>query len=183
MQNYKLKLFLSFCLLSLVMISCKTVKKNKEVECDSSTQTFVAEYNSLCDSLPTMRFIDVSLAVKTNADIPTDKPILLVLFNPTCGHCEEFCKQVKADLSSLNDATVLFITGEPNAGSIGKFSEKMQLDSINNFIVAADNLGFTKDYFEYQGIPQIMVYDKKHRLRHIFYKEADMKDVLPYLLK
>lgn len=153
------------------------------IECDPSVQSFKADKSKSCDPIPTLQYIDVTLAAKTDADLPRDKPILLVLFNPTCGHCEDFCKKLVSNNSLLQEATIFFITGEPNAGSIGRFAKNMHLDTIPNFIVAADRADFTKTFFEYKGVPQIMAYDNKHRLRYIFYEDAEIETIATFLFK
>ncbi|MFZ4751701.1 MAG: TlpA family protein disulfide reductase [Chitinophagaceae bacterium] len=116
-------------------------------------------------------------------DIPFGKPVVLVLFNPSCGHCAEVAQKIKAQINQFLDVQFVFITGLNLLGELKTFAESTGIQDQKNIIVSADNSDVTKEIFEYKGIPQIMVYNKDHFLQKTFYKEVEMDSLRFYLNK
>lgn len=116
-------------------------------------------------------------------DIPFGKPVVLVLFNPSCGHCAEVAQKIKTQINQFPDVQFVFITGLNLLGELKTFAESTGIHDQKNIIVSADNSDVTKEIFEYKGIPQIMIYNKDHFLQRTFYKEVQMDSLRFYLNK
>lgn len=184
MQKFK-KAYLMFLLpLGVVLFSCtaKRMPILKEMKKTNQrlvvTDTFQAEKNQKGDVFPN----DMLIRTWDNNIIKTEnliqgEPILFVLFNPGCGHCKDIVTNVKNNLGMFKEANIIFLAGKPLQGQLHKFVGKMKLDKTEEIVVAGDDSELINRTFEYNGIPQIMIYNKEHRLEHIYYKEANLLEI------
>ena len=58
------------------------------------------------------------------------------------------------------------------------YIKNVKIENVKEINVVSDNSDITLKIFEYEGIPQIMLYDKEHKLQHIYYKDATNKQIL-----
>lgn len=133
-------------------------------------------------SLPAFHVVTWDEKSFFDSDLEPKKPLVLILFNPSCGHCIEVGKQIVDSLNLLKQAEIVFITGKNQLGELKKYAEETGLMKEPKIIVSAENSEVNKYLFEYNGIPQIMVYNRNKQLRKTFYKYASM-DSLKYYLK
>ena len=117
-----------------------------------------------------------------DSDLNPKKPLILVLFNPSCGHCVDVAKNLSDSLSKVKGAEIMFVTTINQLGEIKDFATNTGLAKHKNVVVSAENTDINKYLFEYNGVPQIMIYNKDKVLMKTFYKHADM-DSLAYYIK
>lgn len=108
-------------------------------------------------------------------------PFILVLFNPSCGHCKETMMEFVKHKEDFKEVKMMFVCGNNFVGELKEFVEETGCKDIANFVVAADNSEATKLLFEYKGIPQLMMYDQHQILQKTFYKEISTDSVLHQL--
>jgi len=119
-------------------------------------------------------YFDTSLA--------KDKPLVLVLFNPNCGHCQTSAKEFYKRIPEFKDANILFVTGDKLMGELPGFMKETELLPLpKTFVISADNSDLTKLLFEYKSIPQVMIYNKNKILQKKFYQDINIDSVLYYL--
>ncbi|MBL7765737.1 MAG: hypothetical protein JNJ58_06580 [Chitinophagaceae bacterium] len=116
-----------------------------------------------------------------DTDFNPHKPIILVLFNPSCGHCKEVAMGMKKSYEQLKEASIVFVCGKELLGELAGFSKEVDVDQVPNMTIASDNSEVIKLLFEYNGIPQIMIYNKEHRLTKKFYKLFNADSVAHYM--
>lgn len=195
-MNFRLKI-LNACLIAIALLALSPLdilaqqKKKSAKKTPKKTETeapnFSANYEKpkAAPGAPLLEFNVVGHDEKLyySRDIPFGKPVVLVLFNPSCGHCAEVAQEIKAHINQFLDVQFVFITGLNLLGELKTFAESTGIHDQKNIIVSADNSDVTKEIFEYKGIPQIMVYNKDHFLQRTFYKEVDTDSLRFYLNK
>lgn len=114
-----------------------------------------------------------------------NKPLIMALFNPGCDHCMKTLQDFYKNLPRFADATIVFVTGNNLWGELKNFLDlaKVNLVGIQNLIVSADHSDVLKDLFEYNGIPQVMVYNREKILQKVYYKDIYMDSVILYMNK
>mgnify|MGYP000857396144 FL=1 len=114
-----------------------------------------------------------------------NKPFIIALFNPGCDHCMKTLQDFYKNLHRFKEATILFVTGNNLWGELKNFLDisKVNLDGIHNLIVSADHSDVLKDLFEYNGIPQVMIYNKDKVLQKMYFKDIHMDSVIMYMNK
>lgn len=197
MQPYK-NYSIILILLSLTFVSCKAQKKvtnpknassekvirAKKEQVVSKDESFFSEKNLKGAGIPQFSFITAQGKEMHTKDFPPNKPVLLILFNPSCGHCQIILEQIRDNIDDFKFATILFLTGEPLKDVLANYVVNVKVDKMaDQILVASDNSDATLKIFEYEGIPQVMIYNKEHKLEFIYYKEAQNMNMLRYLKK
>lgn len=186
MQKFKNILFVCFIsCLGMTFFSChaqKTAVSSADKQ-ETVLDTFASEKNKIGDTLPAYRVVSAQGKYLSNADLIKGQPILFVLFNPSCGHCQVLLEQVRDNLALYENVNIVFLTGQPLKDVLPNYVVNVKVDKIEQINVVSDNSDITTKIFEYQGIPQIMLYDKEHKLQFIYYKDATNKQILRQLRK
>ncbi len=173
-------------LIALANLSCSAQHKArihrtpKPITTDTAVaviDTFKAEKNKKGDAFPEMAIRTWDNKIITNKDLIPGEPILFILFNPGCGHCKDIITAITTNLGMLKNANIIFLAGKPLQGELPRFVGEMKLDKTEEIVMAGDDSGVIDQVFEYNGIPQIMLYNQNHKLEHIYYSEASMRDI------
>jgi thiol-disulfide isomerase/thioredoxin len=127
--------------------------------------------------------VDANHQFFTDQDLPKDKPILLVLFNPMCDHCQKVAKAITDNKQRFNDVSILFVCGMNLLEEIPNFITQSAIVDFPNFKVCASNEEYTAQIFESKGIPQIMMYSKDRVLQKIMYETIDIDLAMSHLSK
>jgi peroxiredoxin len=128
-------------------------------------------------NLPIFNIISTDSSVTSTAQIPNEKNVVVVLFNPTCGHCQTVGKQINDSIALFTNTHFVFVAGLPTMFNLPEFIDYTKIKNANNIFLGADYSNITPKLFAYNGIPQIMVYDADKKLKQIFYKEIAMRDL------
>ncbi|HPI55539.1 MAG TPA: redoxin domain-containing protein [Chitinophagaceae bacterium] len=127
----------------------------------------------------------IDFTVVTNEDIlmfkdqlvKKNKPFVLILFNPACGHCTDAIEHFVAAKEKFEGIPIVFITGSNLYGEIKKCALDTKSAEMKSMVIAADNSEVTKQLFEYKGIPQLMIYDKHQILQSKYYIDIPVNSV------
>jgi peroxiredoxin len=176
----------------LIIICCTTLsfakKKKKKVETVTYVSETTYEDSSLIDARIGAKLIEINSLTSndtffTSKNIPANNNVILVLFNPGCGHCADVTKQLKNELNKIKNTTVVLITGNNLHSNLKEFMQGIELTEKEGIIVSSELGDVTKKIFLQKGIPQVMVYGKDKLLRKIFFKEINVEELISYLDK
>ncbi len=107
------------------------------------------------------------------------KNLLLVLFNPGCGHCQDFTKDLIANRhTTFKDFEIVLMTGEPSFPYIADFVKAINYKKEDNLYIGADLDKITFELFTYQGLPQVMCYNNNLQLLKIYSKDIKISNIL-----
>ena len=123
------------------------------------------DFKSIGAPLPDFMFTDFESNIYTHESINKEKGLVLVLFNPTCDHCQDFAREVvkhKGELLPLAD--IVFVGASEMKPYLEKFSEETGLNTVPQVKVGAERSDLIKQLFEYKSLPQINVYNKQHKM-------------------
>lgn len=109
--------------------------------------------------------------------VKKNKPFVLILFNPACGHCTDAIEHFVAAKEKFEGIPIIFITGSNLYGEIKKCALDTKSAELKSMVIAADNSEVTKQLFEYKGIPQVMIYDQHQILQSKYYINIPINSV------
>ena len=66
----------------------------------------------------------------TNANLPDNKPTVIIYFSPECGHCQHEMKEIEKNMDSLKNAFFVFVSRFP-VDSIKNFEKKYRKTAWN----------------------------------------------------
>ncbi|HRG23811.1 MAG TPA: redoxin domain-containing protein [Chitinophagaceae bacterium] len=145
----KLFLFLALALLALPSFSQK-----------DSTQ---APYKRFPGFPPISLLLPDGKSYFTKADLPKDKAVLLMLFNPSCSHCQEETKQITQHIDKFSNIHIVMATPMP-LDSMLAFREKYKLANFKNITITQDNKAMMPTYFMINNLPFLAFYNRKKEL-------------------
>jgi thiol-disulfide isomerase/thioredoxin len=126
--------------------------------------------------------IDSNTRFNSNA-IPNDKNVVMMIFNPLCGHCQEEGMAIMQSLAAFPNTQFLFVTSDQRAEDIPAFKKAINYVPNKQVLILSDVNYVTSNYFAYNGLPQVMVYGKDKKLIDVYYKEIPIQNIKNSLQK
>lgn len=135
-------------------------------------------------TIPPFRYVTHQRKFITNQDIPVNKPVIMFLFNPTCDHCHKAAQILKENKAMFGQSTVVLVTFVSNFAELEGFVQSQGLAMEPNFFIcAAEEKAITSYFMPNYILPQILVYNKQHKLKKVFYETIQADSVQHYMLK
>jgi thiol-disulfide isomerase/thioredoxin len=103
------------------------------------------------------------------ADLPKKMPVVMVYFNPDCGHCQIEAKEIADSLHLLKNFFFVFSSYQP-LDEIAFFADSFRLSGKPNIVFGRDTKYFIPAFFRVKTTPFTAVYDKKGNLLQAFEK-------------
>lgn len=138
-------------------------------------QTAQKEIQNKIQSVP----VNVSLFTldSTSFSFPIAKPVVLVLFNSTCEHCQYELGQIKENIANFNEVELVLLSSESIA-TIKQVAEAFESVSNVNFVKINP-----EDVYENFGtvrFPTILIYSTTGKLLKEFKGETKIEAILQY---
>jgi thioredoxin-related protein len=118
----------------------------------------------------------------TKDKLPKKSPVMLMLFNPQCDHCQHETEEIVRSISQFKNIQIVMATSMP-LSSMNEFREKYKLAAYENIIVAQDIHYFLPSYFMIRNLPFLAFYNKKKELISVFQGSMPIEKVLEELKK
>lgn len=115
-------------------------------------------------------------------DLPRKKPVMLLLFNPKCEHCQHETTEMTAQISRYKGVHIVMATTAALEDMRG-FIEKYNLSSFDNITVGRDTGFFLPVYFDIHNLPFHAFYNKKLELISVFSGSMTVEKTLTELGK
>ncbi|MCD6062999.1 MAG: redoxin protein [Flavipsychrobacter sp.] len=178
------KLLIITCLLGTVFIAFgqKKKKNRKEKEAAAAVVDSSINYKKLGAPMPAIRMITADKKVLTDKDLANDASLFVIMFNPTCGHCQDETRLIGEHISQFKKTKVILLAS-PNMETMLSFFEATT--NVSKYYptmqVGLDSADFIIKTFGYEALPQINIYDKDRKLVKVFNGDVPMKDLTPYI--
>jgi thiol-disulfide isomerase/thioredoxin len=151
---YRMKkiIFLSFLFLSALQLQAQI---NNHDEYDTTPP--YKKYTTI----PAFKILQTdSITWYTRADLPRKKPVVLVYFSPTCGHCQLETKAMVDSMSYLEKATIVFVSTHP-LHELKPFEEKYEFAKFKNVHLGREVKYFIPSFFRVKYTPYVAIYNSK----------------------
>ena len=117
----------------------------------------------------------------TNKDFKSSKYLLLMMFNPMCGHCDMATDSIKVHLDEFKKAKILLFVYPNHEADMPLFNKNHDITNYPQMLVGADSFKVTDRLFTYQGLPQINIYNKDRKLIKIFQGDIFIDSLKAYI--
>ncbi len=128
--------------------------------------------------LPNFQVTDLNGKNFTTADLPKDKPTVVVIFHPDCEHCQAEATELKDHQEELKKANFLMLTWDA-IPKIKGFMDKYQLK--DPIIAAQINPMTLAQVYGELSLPTIFIYNAKQELVQQVNGEGKVDAILMYL--
>ncbi|HEX4875926.1 MAG TPA: redoxin domain-containing protein [Chitinophagaceae bacterium] len=118
----------------------------------------------------------------TKANLEKNKPVLLMVFHPSCEHCQHETEDITKNIEKFRGTQIVMSTMVP-LFEMKAFMDKYQLAAFKNIIVAQDYSFFLPPYFQFNNLPFLAFYNKKKKLVSTFGGTLSTDKILTELRK
>ena len=118
----------------------------------------------------------------TKEDLLKNKPILLMVFNPDCDHCQHETEDLISNIDKFKNIQIVMAAMAKHT-EMKIFIEKYGLSKYNNITVGQDVSFFLPPFFNIKNLPFLAFYNKKQNLISTFAGSMTMEKILAELKK
>ncbi|MES2776454.1 MAG: redoxin domain-containing protein [Bacteroidota bacterium] len=90
-------------------------------------------------------------------------PTVVIIFSPTCGHCQHQAEEITSHMKDLQDINFIFSTLYP-VQEMKTYISDYGLDKFSNITVGHDKGYILGSFYTINSLPGVFVYDKKGQL-------------------
>lgn len=144
-----------------------------------SDTTDPAYYKQLNSHLPYLELTNNGKVIEgMQTTIEQHKYVAVVLFNPTCDHCEILGSTLAKNAEHLEDILFLFVAGERmDENLVKRYITKTGIDALPNKYIGNDGNFIITRLYEFKALPQVNVYTNG-LLAKIFKQEMSIEELL-----
>lgn len=95
----------------------------------------------------------------TEKDLKKDTPLLMMIFSPECGHCQQEAKLIGENIEHFKNAQILMVTWMPYS-TLDKFGKYYGTNRYSNITLAQDPTDFLYGFYDVHRYPKLIVYNK-----------------------
>lgn len=103
-------------------------------------------------------------AIMTNADFDNGANLFVMMFNPTCGHCQEEALNLGRNAELFKKSKVVLAANMNMEPYLDDFITITHVDTHPFMYLGKDSSGLVGNLFLYQMLPQINIYDGERKL-------------------
>jgi thiol-disulfide isomerase/thioredoxin len=147
-----------------VLLFAMIVIQGKVIECSAQP-------------LPSFHLQRTGNSTFSNSDLPKGRPLILVYFDPECGHCLELTDQLFEKIKLFSSCELLLVTYKP-VEELAAFETKYDTRNFPNVVVATEGFSFAmRKHYQAMIMPFTALYDQRHRLVVAYRKGTDVADL------
>lgn len=125
---------------------------------------------------------------RTHARIYTEKdfeykgPLFVMLFNPSCSHCEDQAELLMQRIGEFSKVRIVMLTDTMNSLYLPNFITAYKIDQHKDVVTIGTDIGdYIKNAFLYQSLPQISVYNAERKLVRNYSGGVAIDSLVQYL--
>lgn len=171
-QNNKMKkiLFLVFIVVKLNSLHAQNYDTIPPYEKDSA-------------HLPTFTALQTDSVYTNDKKIPANKPVVIVYFSPTCGHCQLTAQRFGEKMKEMKNIYFVWVTYNHTLQEIKDFAQRFNLQQFNNITIGQLNTYDLPSFYRIKFTPFMAVYNKDHHLLKTFDQGAEADQIIDLVKK
>jgi thiol-disulfide isomerase/thioredoxin len=159
----KILVLLAFCLLTGIIASAQEIDT-------------VPMYKKL-PFVPSFSILLTDSTWYNKENLPKKKPVIIIYFNPDCGHCQLEAEEINAHMEEFKAAEIVMVSYAP-LDEIKIFAETYQLNNYSNIHFGRDTKYFLPTFYKVKFTPFMAVYDKKGKLLKVYPSGMNRDEVI-----
>jgi thiol-disulfide isomerase/thioredoxin len=127
--------------------------------------------------MPPLRIVTKERKSISTATVANDANLIVMMFNPTCGHCEE----MENNIALFRKTHIVLVASAGMFEYLDYFQKNVKAEQYPSLKIGVDSAQFIDKAFNYEGLPQVNVYDKQRRLIKSFNKITTIDSIRQYI--
>jgi thioredoxin-related protein len=120
-------------------------------------------------TLPVFSLLEIdSTTWFNNLDIPENKPVVIIYFNPECGHCQLTAHEFMEKKDAFKDVFFIWVTYRASFAEIKQFGEDSKILNEENIKLGKEMKYSIVPFYDVQYTPYMAVYNEKGKLLQTF---------------
>lgn len=177
------KLLIITCLSTTVLVAYadKKKKSKKEVAQQETVDDTSTNYKVVGSPLPRIYAVTGKGEKITTKDMANDANLFVMLFNPTCEHCQDETRLLMKNMDMFKNSKLLLLATDNMMSYLSFFNATTGVNKEPRILVAIDSANFVNRTFTYDGLPQINIYNKERVLIKQFHGSQPMDSLATYI--
>ncbi len=132
--------------------------------------------------LPAFALLNTDSVAFTQTVLATNKPTIIMLYNPDCGHCKEQLELFLSMPEVMEKAQLVLASTQP-LFKINQFYQKYKLHKYPNIFAGKDYLWFLGKTYQPKTIPVLAFYNAQNQFSFLSQGSATKAEILNALKK
>lgn len=117
----------------------------------------------------------------TAKDFRNDANLFVMMFNPTCSHCEDMTTMLEKNKDLFKNTKVVLLANNVMRPYMHKFVTELHVNDYPMLHPCLDTSGFIDKVFLYQVLPQINIYNSERKLIKTYAGEVAIDSLRKYI--
>jgi hypothetical protein len=117
----------------------------------------------------------------TNSDFDNGANLLVMMFNPTCSHCQDETEMLEKNIFYFKKSKLIMIANMVMVPYMPDFVKNFHIAEYPSFIIGFDATNFISELFLYAALPQLNIYDGDRKLIKTFSGEVSIDSLKGYI--
>lgn len=139
-----------------------TKKKKKQVSQVATADQI--DFRQLKAPLPPLRLVKINGDAITNTSLKRNGNLFIMMFNPLCEHCEDMTADIVKNVALFRKSKVVLVAGSAMGAYLKDFEKNLKVAGHEQLMIGLDSSKVYDRLYNYNNLPQINIYDHKHRL-------------------
>jgi len=113
--------------------------------------------------------------------ITNSENLIIMLFNPTCGHCEEQTELFEKNIGLFKNTQLLLVAAPLMGPYLNNFAQKFHLNEYPQILMGLDYDNLISKSFLYYALPQLCIYNKDKKLVRMISGGAPLDSLRQYI--
>ena len=114
-------------------------------------------------------------------DVDNGANLFVMIFNPTCAHCEDETVMLEKNIALFKRSKILLMAAPGMMPYLGDFVKRLGVDEYPQMSAGVDSSGFVNNIFLYQTLPQINIYNADRKLLKIWSGEVSIDSLRQHI--
>jgi len=169
------------CLLATVVVAYGQKKKKNKEQQEETAVSATIDYRKTGSPMPPIRLVTPEGKTITQKDVENDANLLIMLFNPTCDHCQEETILLAKNIYLFKKSKMLLMASENMKDYLEFFENSTHVSQYPTMQMGLDSAKFIDKTFRFMDLPQINIYDKDRKLVRIFNGDTPLDSLKQYI--
>jgi thioredoxin-related protein len=130
-------------------------------------------------TVPAFELLTADSIHYTKKNIPNDRAVLIILFNPNCDHCQHETEEILKNIDKFKKIQIVMATGA-NFADLKNFHRDYNLGNYPGITAGIELKYILASFFDIRTLPYLAMYDKKGKLLGVHEGNLEIEDILKF---
>ena len=125
--------------------------------------------------------VELAQEYVTNKDLDNNANLFVMMFNPTCSHCERVTETLTKNIALFKKSKIVLMANKVMKPYLPDFIKSFHIDNYPQIYTGTDSAGFVDKVFLYTALPQMNIYNGQRKLLKTYTGEVAIDSLKKYI--